>query len=513
MAALQHLSGMSAAAVRVGRVRRPAGRHSAVARAACVLTAAALALGACGGDTGDGGEGADGPGSPAATSSPNATGSPNAPQATGATGNPSPAQSPVTPTATAGFPADAVGGQLRWMVGQMNSDTVQSDLTDRFSTTFLTEVPPAQWLVMLGQLRAQGPWVVEEVSTQDRTGAATLVSQGRRYRLTMTLDDAGRIDGALLNEAARGQAATDWAGVVTRAELAAPQVSILAADVAADGSLKVAHRSGDQGLRPIASMAKLYVLAAVTEAVRDGDLTWDTPLTLTAADKTLPSGTLQDRADGSTVSVREAADLMIRISDNTAADLLIRTVGEPQVRAAANRAGHRHPAGITPFLTPRQMFWLGYGDSEQAKAARSGWAAADEATRRRLLAAVPMDGPGPQNIDPNSAHWRSGIGWFATPAEVVAAQLYLDRLAGTPAGQPLRQILTTNGGIAVEGWSGQAFKGGSDSGVIALSFLAPATGSGNRQALVMIGTGDKAVDEETFVAAAGDAARLLAAAR
>ena len=39
---------------------------------------------------------------------------------------------------------DAVGGQLRWMVGQMNSDTVQSDLTDRFSTTFLTEVPPAQ---------------------------------------------------------------------------------------------------------------------------------------------------------------------------------------------------------------------------------------------------------------------------------------------------------------------------------------------------------------------------------
>lgn len=513
MATPKHLSGLSAAAVRVGRVRRRAGRHFAVTRAACVLTAATLALGACGGDTGDGGDGADGPGSPAATSSPNATGSPNAPQATGATGNPSPAQSPVTPTATAGFPADAVGGQLRWMVGQMNSDTVQSDLTDRFSTTFLTEVPPAQWLVMLGQLRAQGPWVVEEVSTHDRTGAATLVSQGRRYRLTMTLDDAGRIDGALLNEAARGQAATDWAGVVTRAELAAPQVSILAADVAADGSLKVAHRSGDQWLRPIASMAKLYVLAAVTEAVRDGDLTWDTPLTLTAADKTLPSGTLQDRADGSTVSVREAADLMIRISDNTAADLLIRTVGEPQVRAAANRAGHRHPAGITPFLTPRQMFWLGYGDSEQAKAARSGWAAADEATRRRLLAAVPMDGPGPQNIDPNSAHWRSGIGWFATPAEVVAAQLYLDRLAGTPAGQPLRQILTTNGGIAVEGWSGQAFKGGSDSGVIALSFLAPATGSGSRQALVMIGTGDKAVDEETFVAAAGDAARLLAAAR
>lgn len=482
------------------RTPRPARLTGALA----AVSAAAIAVAGCSGaPSGTGG----------ATTPPGATTSAGATPTTGSgTGSPAPT---VTPTATATIPNDAVGRRLRWMVGQMNTDPVAGDVSTHFTDAFLAQVPPAQWLVMLGQLRAQAPWVVESVETDGSAGAAVLVAQGRRYRLTMTVADSGRIDGALLKEAAQGEPATDWAGVQRRATSAAPQTSILAAQVAADGTVQVVHRSGDQGLRPIASMFKLYVLAAVAEGVRAGRLTWDTPLTLTAADKTLPSGTLQERPDGSKVSVREAATLMIRISDNTAADLLMRTVGEPAVRAAAARAGHRHPAAITPFLTPKQMFWLAYGDSQAAVAAREAWqGGADGARRRELLAAVPMPGPGPSSIDPNSTHWRQGVEWFATPEEIVLAQLRLDELAGTPAGRPLREILTANGGIEVAGWTDQAFKGGSDAGVIALSFLAPAAApGGRRQALVMIGTGDGPVDDETFVAATGDAARLLAADR
>lgn len=485
-------------------MRRAGGRRGAsttakalkALRALTALTALTLTLAAC--STGD------------------EPGSAPTPAPTGATGPAvvTPTGPVVTPTATATFPADAVGDQLRWMVGQMNTGQVDSDVSSRFSPTFLQQVPTAQWLVMLGQLRVQAPWVVESVTTDGAIGAADLIAQGRRYRLTMNLDQAGRIDGALLKEAARGEAATDWAGVEARAQLAAPQTSILAADVAADGTLSVVHRSGEQGLRPIASMFKLYVLAAVAEKVRGGALTWDTPLTLTADDKTLPSGTLQNRPDGTRLSVREAATQMIRVSDNTAAQLLMRTVGEPAVRAAAARAGHTHPEAIIPFLTPRQMFWLGYDDSQQAADARSRWQESDEATRRRLLASVPMNGPGPESFDRGSTHWQAGIEWFATPQEVVAAHLYLDRLAGENGLAPLREMLTANGGIPVQGWSQQAFKGGSDAGVIAMSFLAPApAGGGPRQALVMIGTSDRPVDEETFIAATGDAARLLAQTR
>lgn len=458
------------------------------------------------------------------------TGSPEAAEPTAATPpaaaapGPTPGAAPnattgsaaVTATATATPPTDAVGRQLRWMLGQMNSDPVAADVTSRFTETFLTKVPPAQWLVMLGQLRAQAPWVLESVRTDGNAGSGTLVAQGRRYTLTMTVDRSGRIDGALLQEAAQGEAATTWAAVEQRAMLAAPDVSILAATVGADGTLDVVHRSGDQGSRPIASIFKLYVLAAVAEQVRDGALTWDQELTLTAQDKTLPSGTLQERPDGTKITVREAADAMIRISDNTATDLLMRTLGEPAVRAAAQRAGHAADAGITPFLSPRQMFWLAYGDSPEAVQARGAWSGADAAHRAELLASVPMPGPGPANLDLASTPWRAGVGWFATPTEVVRAHLYLDELSRTPAGEPLRQLLTANGGIQVEGWSEQAFKGGSDSGVIAFSFLTPpsagSAGSQRRQALVMIGTSDKPVDEQTFVAATGDAARLLAQA-
>lgn len=418
----------------------------------------------------------------------------------------------ATPTATATFGASPVERQLAWMVGQMNGDAVESDVSKRFASSFLDVVPPAQWLVMLGQLRAQGPWVVESVEAQGPQGAAVVVGAGQRFRLTMSLDSDGRIGGALLKGTARGQTATDWAGVAQRAKFAAPQVSILAADIAPDGTATVLHRAGDQGLRPLGSMFKLYVLAAVADEVAAGKLTWDRQLTLTAADKTLPSGTLQDDADGAKVTVGDAAKLMISISDNTATDLLIRTVGEPQVRAAATRAGHRHPEGITPFLTAKQMFWLGYDTSAAAQAARSQWKDADAARRRELLATVPMPGPGPKEAGTGAPQWQNGIEWFATPQEILDVHLYLDALAARPAGAPLREILTTNGGIEVPGWSSQAFKGGSDVGVIALSFLAPLakpTKSANRQALIMIGTSDQAVDEDTFVAAAQDAAQLM----
>ena len=457
---------------------------------AAIGCAAVIALAACSGGT------------------PDATGSALPTSAgMGSTATPAPT---VTATATATFPASPIGRQLAWLVGQMNGDKVESNLSSRFSPSFLEAVPPAQWLVMLGQLRAQAPWVVEAAQADGVQGAATLVGAGQRFRLTMSLDEQGRITGALLKGTARGTVATDWVGVERRAALAAQQVSILAADVTDDGTVRVRHRSGEQGLRPIASIFKLYVLAAVAEQIKAGKLSWGQQLTLTAADKSLPSGTLQDEPDGTRVTVHDVATRMISISDNTAADLLIRMVGEPAVHAAARRAGHTHPQGITPFLTTKQMFWLGYGDSEAAKTARQEWPGADEARRRQLLASVQMPGPGPQGAG-SAPQWRSGIEWFATPQEILDVHLYLDTLARDAALKPLREVLTKNGGVQVEGWKEQAFKGGSDAGVVSMSFLVPAASpGGNRRALVMIGTSDQAVDEETFVAAVADAARLMA---
>src|SRR5207249_4798791 len=121
---------------------------------------------------------------------------------------------------------------------------------------------------------------------------------------------------------------------------------------------------------PLGSMFKVYVLGAVSKKIKAGGLTWDTPLTITADVKSLPSGRLQDRPDGSTVTVREAAKLMISISDNTAADLLARTVGREAVQEQVKAWGGQ-VAKNTPFLTTRELFlikWAGLLDGYTAAA-------------------------------------------------------------------------------------------------------------------------------------------------
>lgn len=444
------------------------------------------------------------------------SGTPGAPATgateTGAATQPTTAPEPtVTPTATATFPTDRVGAAMKWFVGQMNSDPVESDLGKRFTQEFTAQVPPEQLIVLLGELRMQGPWVTESVNTRGSNGVATLVSgQGMRFTLSMQLDADGLISGALINSAAKGTPATTWEGVVERARLGAPQVAVLAGTVDTDGALTPAFEQDADTPHPVGSMFKLYVLAAVAEKVAAGELAWDRKVTLEAGDKTLPSGTLQNEPDGTQLTVQDAATRMISQSDNTATGLLMRVVAERAVLDAAQRAGNDHLEGITPFLTAKQMFWLTGSDSAEAQRAREQWADAPEAKRRELLAAVPMPGPGPQ-FDATTVQWPTGVEWFVSARDIVDVHVYLEKLSTSPSGAALQEILTANSGIPVSGWTRTAFKGGSNVGVIALSFYARA-GDGDdapRQVLVMMGRGDAPVDENTFIAATQDAANLL----
>src|SRR5690606_21595197 len=105
---------------------------------------------------------------------------------------------------------------------------------------------------------------------------------------------------------------------------------------------------GDQPA-PVAGAAKLYVLAAVVDAVAAGTLSWEDQLVITSAATSLAPGELQDRPALSRTTVEEAALLMVAVNDNTAADLLQRTVGRQAVEAALTAYGHHDPALNVPF--------------------------------------------------------------------------------------------------------------------------------------------------------------------
>jgi beta-lactamase class A len=81
-------------------------------------------------------------------------------------------------------------------------------------------------------------------------------------------------------------------------------------------------RRGDETF-PTASLIKVPILVTVFDLVEQGRLSLDDRLTVLAIDKVPGSGILQHLHDGNEITVRDAAFLMITISDNTATNLLL----------------------------------------------------------------------------------------------------------------------------------------------------------------------------------------------
>ena len=79
-------------------------------------------------------------------------------------------------------------------------------------------------------------------------------------------------------------------------------------------------------MRP-ASMIKMFVMAAAMADVRDGKLSLDERLTLTAENMVGGAGSIAGEGVGAPVPVRKAIELMIVESDNTATNILIDRLG------------------------------------------------------------------------------------------------------------------------------------------------------------------------------------------
>lgn len=88
-----------------------------------------------------------------------------------------------------------------------------------------------------------------------------------------------------------------------------------------------------------ASMIKLLVLATVLDQADQGKLSLDDTYTLKSKDLVGGTGSLQARGAGTTVTLREAAKLMITESDNVAANIFIDKLGKKAINAEAAKLG------------------------------------------------------------------------------------------------------------------------------------------------------------------------------
>lgn len=100
----------------------------------------------------------------------------------------------------------------------------------------------------------------------------------------------------------------------------------------------------EYGLNPdeqvrTASTIKLPVLCALHDQVAQGKVKWDEELTLTDADTVSGSGILREFSPGTRHRVRDVANLMIVVSDNTATNLILNRITADTVNAYMVRLG------------------------------------------------------------------------------------------------------------------------------------------------------------------------------
>lgn len=179
---------------------------------------------------------------------------------------------------------------------------------------------------------------------------------------------------------------------------------------------------------PIGTLIQLYVLAALGEAVPQ-DHDWQAPLVVRDRLKSVAPGVLQERPDGETITVLQAVDLMISLSDNTATDHLIDMLGREMVETSMVQFGNSTPELNTPLLNTRELTALKVG---VASGLRIQWLSGDEATRRAILDQIseitPADLPVESWVSPVDPDL---LNWFATPSDLCDLTVELIELAGS----------------------------------------------------------------------------------
>jgi hypothetical protein len=367
--------------------------------------------------------------------------------------------------AVAAEPSAALTQRARELVAVLNGAAPPEKF---FSPAFLAQVPPAQVTAIAGQLKASygaakaaGP-VEASVPT---AGVVPITFERAVVRMRMAVDPAApHLVTGLLVVGAESSAA-DVPALFGEIVGLPGDVSLAVARLEMTGPVNFLTQKAERPLA-IGSAFKLFVLAELVRQVKAGERKWSDVVPL--GEPSLPSGLLQDWPKGSPLTLHSLAALMISRSDNSAADTLLALLGRERVEGLLPAIGVLAPERDRPFLSTREAFVLKLGDP----ALLAAWRNADEAGRRALLprlAAVPAPALDPARLGGRPVEIGS-VEWFASPADLVRTLDWLRRSGDSTA----LDLLAINPGLGpalARDFAYFGFKGGSEPGVLNMSFL------------------------------------------
>ncbi|WP_234422679.1 serine hydrolase [Sphingomonas aurantiaca] len=371
-----------------------------------------------------------------------------------------------------------------------------------FAASFRDKVPQAQFATIVAQLRATlgAPQTIESLTATSAWSADLVVGYARgTASVRLALDPAAphAATGLLIT----GTAARDDSLAKIEAEFRAlPGASGFGLYALGDGKPEPILEYRADIVAPLGSAFKLWVLAELARQVAADERHWADVVKVGAP--SLPSGVLQTWPAGSPATLQTLATLMISISDNTATDTLLTTLGRAKVDAMAEGAG-----GSVPVMTTREMFAL-KGDAALAK----DWGAGSVVDRRALLvdhavkiATTKLD----MSVFAGKPVAVDSVEWFASPAAMAGL---LDRLRA--ADDTTRAILAVNAGVdpgIAARFRYVGFKGGGEPGVLSLNYLVQAKDGRWYAATGNWHRADDAVNELRFAGLMGRALAVLAA--
>jgi hypothetical protein len=435
---------------------------------------------------------------------------------------------PAAATLPPDVPDSPAGHQLAWVLASLARAPSEAEVAPHFTTEFAAQVPPANIVSAFAQFASQLPSITVDhvqpghtperlvvVVSSEKPGSDGGAAVKMRIALAVEEAEPHKIVGLTFRPLVGGpdvKPAASWDEVQAGLRAVAPSVGFLAAEVVGNKCVAV---SSIEPKKPLAvgSTFKLYVLEALAKQIAAGKHKWDDPIAIEEAKKSLPPGETRNESAGKTFTVRELAEKMISVSDNTATDHLLAFVGRGAVEEAVKSSGNATPAREVPFLSTRDMFALKLlGSPEELK----GYVAVDVPHKRKLLESFELRDLATPAADPHG--WSKprmidSIEWFASPEDLCKLMVALKARADAPATAPVGAILALNPGIPDEsgGYKYIAFKGGSEPGVLNLTWLLQKK-SDDKWVFLTAGFNDPsaAVDEAKAVGAASAARTFFA---
>lgn len=349
------------------------------------------------------------------------------------------------------------------------------DFEKVFAPSFLAALPPEQIKAVSTQLLTnfgKALRVTSVVPKNEYAGEISILFEKNtivKMNLTLEANSPNLISGLLVT--ATEKTSNTFDDIIGELKKLPGQTSLTVAKLNDKNLEPVAVYNNEKPLA-IGSSFKLYILSELVRSIAAGERHWSDVIELN--EFSLPSGMLQGWEKGAPITLHTLASMMISLSDNTATDQLLTTLGREKVEKMVSVAGNSNSDLNFPFLKTGEMFKLKGSGSKNFAAE---YLAKDTAGKRAMLngevAAFKLTDIDLANFMQKPAY-ISQIEWFASTDDLARVMNWLRMNTEKSPLDKARGVLTINKVLApadAQNWKYIGYKGGSETGVMSMTFL------------------------------------------